>query len=72
MASLVVDWTVPTACTSAIKMSKKVLVLNGETPLIHENLSEVFHLSKPGMKVILQEKTEKWIGVIESKWGKFK
>ena len=71
MASFVVDWNVPTACTSAVRLSKKVLILDRESPLMMSDISQLFKSTKPGMKIILQEKTERWIGVIESKWGKY-
>ena len=35
-----------------------------------DDLNEVFKAAKPGMKIILQDKT-KWSGTIESKWGKY-
>ena len=69
MASFVVDWSSPTACTSALKLSKKVLVLNGDLPLVNSDLNQLFEETKPSMKVILREKSETWSGVIESKWG---
>ena len=71
MASFVVDWSVPSVCTSAVKLSQKVLVLDGENPLIHTSVAQLFKEAKVGMKVVLREKSAIWNGVIESKWGKF-
>ena len=42
MASFVIDWCAQTTCTSAIRLSKKVLVLDGETPLMDSDFSCVF------------------------------
>ncbi len=70
MASFVVDWSTPITCTSALKLSKKLLVLNGELPLVDSDMNQLFKEAKPSMKVILREKSETWSGVIESKWGK--
>ena len=39
---------------------------------MNANLNVVFEEAQPGMTVILQEKTEKWSGIIESKWGKLR
>ena len=72
MASFVIEWCAQTTCTSAIRLSKKVLVLDGETPLMDSDISRVFKAAKPGIKVILQEKTDKWIGVLKSKWDKYR
>ena len=71
MASFVVDWSSPLVCTSALKLTKKVLVLNGEFPLVNADLNELFKETKPAMKVVLREKSETWSGVIESKWGEY-
>lgn len=62
MASFVVDWSTPVACTSALKLTKKLLVLD-----------ELYKKAKVGMKVLLREKilSEVWAGIIESKWGKY-
>lgn len=72
MASFVVDWTVPTTCTSATRLSKRVTILEGVRPLMNAALNVVFEEAQPGMTVILQDKTEKWSGIIESKWGKLR
>lgn len=70
MASSVVDWSAPKACTSALKLFQQVLVLDGENPLIHTDSAQVYKDVKVEMKVILHEKSEIWNGIIESKWGK--
>lgn len=70
MVSFVIDWSFPSTCTSAIRLTKKVTVLNGGMPLMDDDLNEVFKAAKSGMKIILQDKT-KWSGTIESKWGKY-
>ena len=72
MASFVVDWTVPTTCTSATRLSKRVTILEGVRPLMNAALNVVFEEAQPGMTVILQDKTEKWSGIIESKWGELR
>ena len=36
------------------------------------DISRIFKAAKPGIKVILQEKTDKWIGVLKSKWDKYR
>lgn len=74
MASFVVDWSTPVACTSALKLTKKLLVLDGENPpLVNTDLDELYKKAKVGMKVLLREKilSEVWAGIIESKWGKY-
>ena len=69
MASFVVDWSFPSTCTSQIRLSKKVMALKGEIPLMHNDLTKIFKLVKEEMKVILQDKT-RWSGTKESKWCK--
>ena len=72
MAAFVVDWAAPTTCTSATRLSKRVIIFDGVRPLMNADLNVVFEEAQPGMTVILQEKTEKWSGIIESKWGKLR
>lgn len=69
MASLVVDWSFPSTCTSAIRLTKKIIIFNENTALMDDDLSNVFRAAQPDMRVILNEKN-KWGGKIESKWGK--
>lgn len=39
---------------------------------MNADLTMVFEEAQPGMTVILQDKTDKWRGIIESKWGKLR
>lgn len=39
---------------------------------MNADLNVVFQEAQPGMTIILQDKTEKWSGIIKSKWGKLR